>query len=255
MVRYGMLFDLRKCMGCQTCVVACQSSNALRPGMAWSKVETVEKGRWPDGSRFFLPHACFHCDDPPCVPPCPTGASRKRSDGVVEVDYSICIGCGVCTTACPYGAREINSNPSWYYGASSPAPYEIASKDRFGVAEKCTLCSQRLDRDEPPACVVACPSEARLFGDLDDADSEIVQVAANGVQWVKGAPYGYIVGPHPFDVSAELSGMTYSPATEAVRSKEPVPDVGFLAISAVSAVALGIGVGAGVACSRRKKRK
>ena len=170
--RWAMAVDAAHCVGCQTCVVACQMRNALRPGVAWLRVDALEFGRWPDADLLFLPHACLHCNDAPCVGVCPTGASFQRADGVVLVDYETCIGCGVCLTACPYGARTINTDERWFFDAAEAAPYEDASSGRIGVAEKCTLCGHLTSQDKLPACVKSCAAGARFYGDLDDPDSD-----------------------------------------------------------------------------------
>ncbi len=175
MARYGMLIDLRRCAGCYACVVACQLWNNQRPGTAWGHVERRE---WTDeagqAKRCYLPHACMHCSDAPCEAACPTGATYTREDGIVLVDYEKCIGCGACVSACPWGARSLATNDSWWFDAEEPAPYESEGIVReTPVAEKCVFCAPRLEQGMQPACVVNCPGKDRIFGDLDDPESDI----------------------------------------------------------------------------------
>ena len=161
MTRWGMTIDLRRCVGCQTCTIACKQEHGLPAGTAWRFVADCEVGEYPDVRRLFLPMQCMHCAEPPCVPVCPTGASRQREDGIVWIHYDACVGCGYCVVACPYGARYLI--PA---GASSPM-------GSAGVADKCTWCYQRISAGREPACVEICPVGARVFGDLADPDSPI----------------------------------------------------------------------------------
>ena len=245
-----MLIDMAHCTGCQTCVVACQMHNALRPGVAWNHVDTLEWGRWPDGRRLSLPHACLHCDEPPCVDVCPTGASWRREDGVVLIDEARCIGCGVCMTACPYGARTINEDARWFFGAVEPAPYEAARADRVGVAEKCTLCAGRIDKGQEPACVQACPVGIRVFGDLDDEDGPLrTAIDETGAAQVKDTALFYATGPDDIDVGATITAAYYAPSSQRDAGKASGIRVnpavlatssilGVTAVGAVGAVAL-----------------
>lgn len=174
--KLGLVIDLDTCVGCHACVISCKGWNTENYGAALSDTDAYG----PDVSGTFLnrvhsyevkpetgpaqlihfPKSCLHCEDPPCVPVCPTGASYKRiEDGIVLVDYDKCIGCKYCSWACPYGAREFD--------------------EESGVMKKCTLCVDRIydESIEPerrkPACVLACPAGARLFGDIIDPDSEV----------------------------------------------------------------------------------
>ncbi len=158
--RYGMLIDLRRCIGCHACSVACKAEFDVPLGSFRSWVEYVEKGNYPNVSRSFLPRLCNQCNHPPCVSVCPTGATWKRDeDGIVVVDPDICIGCKYCIQACPYDARFLN-----------PVT---------GTADKCDFCLHRVSQGLAPACVETCVGRARIFGDLNDPDSEISQMIAN----------------------------------------------------------------------------
>ncbi|MDE0385293.1 MAG: 4Fe-4S dicluster domain-containing protein, partial [Defluviicoccus sp.] len=143
--RYGMVVDLNRCVGCQTCAIACKHANDTPPGVQWRRVLDVERGTYPDVERLFLVTGCQHCAEPPCVPVCPTGATRQRADGLVTMDYDTCIGCGYCAVACPYQARTIAHDTGWYYGESTAQEAHVAHDERAGVANKCTFCVERVD--------------------------------------------------------------------------------------------------------------
>lgn len=183
---WGMLIDLRKCIGCQYCVYACQAVNDVVDDMRWNVYlpEVTETG-----VPFHMTRPCLHCNDAPCVSVCPVQATYVREDGLVVMDYDICIGCRYCEVACPYDARNFNwkerTEPSGYQPEWGTAEVELRPR---GVVEKCTFCIHRIDRglsqglmpgeDRPatPACVNICPVEARVFGDLNDPNSHISQL-------------------------------------------------------------------------------
>lgn len=189
--RYVMAIDLRRCVGCQTCTAACKSANATPPGVQWRRVLDLETGEFPDVRRTFLPVACMHCANPPCMHVCPTTATKKRDDGLVTIDYDICIGCGNCIMACPYDARSITRQPTYAYG--EPMASEIARFDpaRLSVATKCNFCVDRIDQaaatgktpgvdpDVTPACVNSCIAGAIHFGDIMDPNSNVSQLLAS----------------------------------------------------------------------------
>jgi Fe-S-cluster-containing dehydrogenase component len=178
--KLGLVIDLDTCVGCHACVVSCKEWNAFgetgplpefgpyetEPWGVWlNRVHTFEVGDGEDGRTVYFPKNCYHCEEPDCVTVCPTGASYKRAeDGIVLVDAALCIGCKLCSWACPYGAREFDEDG--------------------GVMKKCTLCVDRIydemlaPEDRQPACVLACPTHARMFGDFDDPDSEVARVSA-----------------------------------------------------------------------------
>lgn len=189
MTRYGMIVDLNRCVGCQACTIACKHANATPPGVQWRRVLDVEQGSFPDVERLFLVVGCQHCDKPPCVPVCPTGATRQRADGLVTMDYDLCIGCASCAVACPYQARTIVHDMAGYYGTPTPQERKVQHEDRIGVANKCTFCIERIDGSErsgftpgidgpaTPACALSCNAQAIVFGDFADAGSTVSRLA------------------------------------------------------------------------------
>jgi Fe-S-cluster-containing dehydrogenase component len=181
--RLGLVIDLDICVGCHACAVSCKEWNMgggagplsdLAPqgdepdGVWFNRIHAFEIGEGEEGHTVYFPKSCLHCDEPACVTVCPTGASFKRAeDGIVLVDEDLCIGCKLCSWACPYGAREYD--------------------ERVGVMRKCTLCVDRIynetldPADRVPACVATCPVSARHFGDLGDPQSAVSRlVAARG---------------------------------------------------------------------------
>lgn len=191
-MRWGMVIDLGRCVGCQTCTVACQQAHGLPAGVQWRFVADCEVGEYPAVRRLFLPMQCMHCADPPCVPICPTGASRQRSDGIVWVAYDACLGCGACALACPYHARHLVRTLDGYFGAPTPSEALTADPRRVGVMTKCTFCRERVDAglarglrpgvdpEATPVCAVACIAGAIVFGDLDDPTSRAARLLADG---------------------------------------------------------------------------
>lgn len=177
MARYGIVIDLKKCIGCMACTMACKAENGTRPGIFWNIVIDLEAGQYPAVSRTFLPRLCMHCQKAPCVEVCPTGASHQREDGIVLIDYDKCAGCKYCVEACPYGARYFNSGTGGYFGAElTPNEKFGYQQHKLGVVEKCTLCAPRIEQGKEPACVRTCIGKARYFGDLDDPNSNISQL-------------------------------------------------------------------------------
>lgn len=173
-VRWGMLVDANRCdSGCNDCVTACHTENGVHGSNRATDAQWIRKVELKDtrsGKTASLPMMCQHCESPPCVDVCPTGASFKRADGIVLVDKHTCIGCRYCMMACPYKARSfIHEN------VTDQNPDVPRGK---GVVESCTLCVHRVDRGESPACVEACAAaghKAIIFGNLNDPNSEIAQ--------------------------------------------------------------------------------
>lgn len=155
-MNYAWVIDQRKCIGCHACTTACKSENEVPLSVDRTWVKYVEKGAFPNAQRHFGVLRCNHCANPPCVHICPTTAMFQRPDGIVEFDKDACIGCKACVAACPYDAIYIDPEN--------------------GTAAKCNFCSHRLDVGLEPACVVVCPEEALIFGDLDNPLSKVSQL-------------------------------------------------------------------------------
>jgi phenylacetyl-CoA:acceptor oxidoreductase subunit 1 len=149
MARYIMTVDLRRCIGCQTCTAACRHANATPPGVQWRKVLDIESGEFPDVRRSFVPVGCMHCADPPCMHVCPSTATYQRDDGIVGIDYDLCIGCGYCAVACPYQARYIVHKAEFAYGDADRAgggalrPAAHVGGDQVHLLQRPRRCSPR----------------------------------------------------------------------------------------------------------------
>jgi molybdopterin-containing oxidoreductase family iron-sulfur binding subunit len=151
-------------------VTACNNENGLSGETKATDSQWIRKIEIKDissGRELSLPMMCQHCENPPCVDVCPTNASMKRADGIVLVDKHLCIGCRYCMMACPYKARSFVHEPLHDQNPDVP-------RGR-GTVESCTLCVHRIDVGGKPACSEACPNKAIIFGDLNDANSEIAQ--------------------------------------------------------------------------------
>ena len=161
-VRWGMVIDLRRCTGCKACAIACKAQFEVPLGVWRSDVKEVIKGAYPKTKKFFIPRLCNQCKEPPCVPVCPVEPKKatyvRESDATVQIDEKTCIGCGNCVEACPYGARFVHPDTD--------------------IAEKCNMCIERVDKGVVPSCVNGCPMKARVFGDLNDSNSEVARLIA-----------------------------------------------------------------------------
>ena len=188
--RWAMAIDLRKCIGCHACTIACVAENKLPPGVVYRPVIEEEVGEYPNVSRRFVPRPCLQCANPPCVPVCPVKATYKRPDGIVEIDYKACIGCRYCIAACPYGARTADFGEFYTDGTPERQAYESQPSHEYGQswkrdgkaspagnARKCHFCIHRLEVGMLPACVTTCVGYATYFGDLNDPESVIHAIA------------------------------------------------------------------------------
>jgi sulfite dehydrogenase (quinone) subunit SoeB len=237
-VKLGLVIDLDTCVGCHACAVSCKEWNA--GGIAGPLTDEQPYGREPSGVWFnrvhsyevaagaqaarptgsepaltlHFPRSCLHCETPACVTVCPTGASYKRAeDGIVLVDEDKCIGCKLCSWACPYGAREYS---------------EVE-----GVMKKCTLCVDRIynehlpESERQPACVQACPTRARHFGDLGDPESKVSKLVAErgGVALMPElgyAPVNRYLPPRPRRAGDD-AGSAPAPAAHDPGDNAPLP--------------------------------
>ena len=155
-MQYGFLMDHRRCIGCHACTVACKSENDVPIGSFRTWVKYTEKGLFPAVKRHFTVLRCNHCSKAPCVTICPVTALEKRTDGIVDIDRDACIGCRACMQACPYDAIYLNEDS--------------------GAVEKCHFCAHRIEQRLEPACVIVCPEQAIVFGDLHDPQSRIARM-------------------------------------------------------------------------------
>jgi len=187
--RYAMAIDLRRCIGCQACTVACTMENQTPIGDFRTIVTQYDVVDVDDETRtvasFTLPRLCNHCDNPPCVPVCPVQATFQREDGIVVVDADKCVGCAYCVQACPYDARFINPVTN--------------------TADKCTFCVHRVEAGLLPACVETCTGGARIFGDVNDPESEISKVLAEAGDAVKVLRPEMGTDPHVYYIGLETA--------------------------------------------------
>jgi len=195
-VMYGYAFNISKCKGYRNCVEACINENNLDRRAATQYIRIFEMGdgpvdldhgdatyhhEVPAAGHFYMGTQCFQCANPPCVQVCPVGATWQEPDGITVVDYDWCIGCRYCMAACPYWARRFNwGEPDVPVVEVNPNQHYLGNRaKKKGIVEKCTFCIQRTREGQLPACAEACPTGARVFGNLLDPDSEIRWVLAN----------------------------------------------------------------------------
>ena len=198
MANYGFAIDLRKCIGCHACTIACKAEHEIPVGVNRCWVKTVEKGSFPDTRRFFFPVLCNQCTDAPCARICPTNALFKRRDGIVDLHGDSCIGCRACMEACPYDQLFIDPNTN--------------------TAEKCNFCANRVENELLPACVIVCPTECRIFGDLDDPSSAVSRIVQHEAFTVRKPEKG--TGPKIFYLGAEESTIRPEAAVRPLYYRE-----------------------------------
>jgi Fe-S-cluster-containing dehydrogenase component/formate-dependent nitrite reductase membrane component NrfD len=198
MANYGFAIDLRKCIGCHACTIACKAEHEIPIGVNRCWVKTVEKGAFPNTRRFFFPVLCNQCTDAPCARICPTSALFKRRDGIVDLHGDSCIGCRACMEACPYDQLFIDPNTH--------------------TAEKCNFCANRVENKLLPACVSVCPTECRIFGDLDEPTSEVSRIVQREAFTVRKPEKG--TGPKIFYLGAEESAIRPEAAARPLYYRE-----------------------------------
>ena len=185
MPNYGFVIDLKKCIGCHACTIACKAEHEIPVGSHRCWVKTIEKGTFPQTQRFFFPVLCNQCEEAPCMKICPTSALFKRRDGIVDLNGAVCIGCRACMAACPYDQLFIDPNTR--------------------TAEKCNFCANRVENKLEPACVSVCPTECRIFGDLDDPSSAVADIVQREAFMVRKPEKG--TGPKVFYLGADEAAM------------------------------------------------
>lgn len=178
MTRWGMALDLKRCVGCNACTVACKQENGTPRGVFFTKTVSEEVGHYPNATRIYTPLICNHCSDAPCLNACPTGATYQTDEGLILVDDDKCIGCRACYVACPYKHRTYLSKDNldkntWYPNHVTAFEKSKLREFQAGTVVKCSFCEHRLAEGKEPACVITCPAVARIFGDLDDPNSEV----------------------------------------------------------------------------------
>lgn len=191
-MKYAFVIDQRKCIGCHACTVACKAEHDVPIGVYRTWVKYIEKGEFPNARRYFLVNRCNHCDDAPCVAICPTRALFKREDGIVDFDSSRCIGCKSCMQACPYDALYID-------------PYSH-------TAAKCNYCAHRTEVGLEPACVVVCPEQAIIAGDMHNPNTEIARIIAREPVRTRKPEQG--TGPNVYYLGAEEAAINPEIAIE-----------------------------------------
>ncbi|PYN45473.1 MAG: 4Fe-4S ferredoxin [Candidatus Rokuibacteriota bacterium] len=205
-MRYGFVIDQRRCIGCHACTVACKEENRVPLGAFRTWVKYIERGTFPHTRRYFSVLRCNHCDAAPCVTICPTIALYRRPDGIVDFDGERCIGCKSCMQACPYDALYIDPDT--------------------GTAAKCNYCAHRVEVGLEPACVIVCPEQAIIAGDLDDPTSPIATIVAREAVQVRKAEQG--TRPKVFYLGADAAALTPElqvPATGYLWAERPREEV------------------------------
>ena len=190
MVRWGMVIDLKRCIGCYSCTIGCKQEHFLPPNIFWNRILISETGQYPQVIKHVYPVLCNHCKEAVCVKVCPSGATTQRDDGIIDMDYDQCVGCRYCLIACPYQQRTFHSNgKKEYFPGQGLTELEVMGREinplQPGTVVKCNFCKKKIDegvrkglkpgvdREATPACVNNCPTKARHFGNLDDTNSKI----------------------------------------------------------------------------------
>jgi Fe-S-cluster-containing dehydrogenase component len=210
-VQYGFLMDHRRCIGCHACTVACKAENGVPVGSFRTWVKYTEAGVFPAVKRHFSILRCNHCTKAPCVTICPVNALEKRTDGIVDIDRDACIGCRACMQGCPYDAIYLNED--------------------LGAVEKCHYCAHRVERNLEPACVIVCPEQAIVAGDLHDPNSKISRMLAEHGTLVRRPEQGtgpnvHYLATHPVALEPGRASTppTYLWSERPATKPEPWPE-------------------------------
>ena len=198
MTKLARLIDTKRCMGCRSCVAACAVENHFTPDAAWNVMIEYEVGTYPEVKKIYNTMGCMHCEKPACKATCDyigVKAISKNEFGAVIIDYNKCVGCGYCASTCPYGVPQLNKELKTLSPGNGPIGEETiplslrhaTHRKKKNVVEKCTFCAHKMakavadgkvdrigkDQDYTPACDLVCPVQARMFGDIDDPNSDI----------------------------------------------------------------------------------
>jgi Fe-S-cluster-containing dehydrogenase component/formate-dependent nitrite reductase membrane component NrfD len=217
-VRYGFVIDHRRCIGCHACTVACKEENQVPLGVFRTWVKYIERGEFPHARRYFSVLRCNHCDNAPCVTICPTVALYRRPDGIVDFDGDRCIGCKSCMQACPYDALYIDPSTQ--------------------TAAKCNYCAHRVEVGLEPACVIVCPVQAIIAGDLDNPQSRIARIVATEHVQVRKPEQG--TRPKVFYVGADAANLTPSlqaPTEQYLWAQRPSSELSLVRMAAAARAA------------------
>jgi Fe-S-cluster-containing dehydrogenase component/formate-dependent nitrite reductase membrane component NrfD len=216
MTRWAWVIDQTRCIGCHACTTACKSENDVPVGVFRTWVKNVEVGTFPEVKRHFAVLRCNHCEDAPCVEVCPVTAMYQRPDGLVDFDHDACIGCKACMQACPYDAIYMDPDSN--------------------TAAKCNFCSHRVDEGLLPACVVVCPEEALLFGDMEDPTSKVSRALKEHDVTVRRPeqgtkPHAFYIGAHdatlePLAARHDATYMWSDRSPRDTRDRAPLPIYG-----------------------------
>jgi Fe-S-cluster-containing dehydrogenase component len=210
MTRWGMVIDLKKCIGCYSCMITCKQEHFLPPDVFWSRIVVNESGEYPQVSKQVYPVLCNQCKEAVCVKVCPCKATSRRKDGIVTIDDDKCAGCRYCLVACPYQQRTFYRNAKKeYFPGQGLTELEVIGKKLYalrpGTVVKCNFCLERIeegirkalkpgvDQEATPACVNNCPVRARIFGDMEDPYSNIAIL----IKRRKGSPLHPEFGTDP----------------------------------------------------------
>lgn len=211
--RLAMVIDLQRCTGCGGCIIACKNENNVQNGFAWSNKISRTVGKFPNIRYEYIPTLCNHCENAPCVQACPTGAMHKGDGDITMHNPKLCIGCKTCKAACPYGViyfnkkrphkfwnsdkhlikgctssplqvtQKVGANVIPYYNPAREQSYPGAGLRYKGITEKCSFCDHKVRNGDLPYCVDRCPASARIFGDLNDPNSEVSKILGKYRPW------------------------------------------------------------------------
>ncbi len=179
MARYGLAVDLNRCTGCYACIVACKSENSTLPGVSWIRIDEKEQGEYPKVTRSYIPMLCMQCGEMPCAQACAAGAMTQGDGGIIFIDQERCICDEVkpCIAACPYDVIVANNGKASYFvDYLTPHEKEAYDAHRDSVVEKCDFCHHRITAGLLPACVQTCPTQALIFGDLVEEQSDVARL-------------------------------------------------------------------------------